>query len=97
MPPPSTFEEVHVLLFRHLRVACKEVTVVVELGDHRSSERIELLFGLVDEALVLMGLPLLGEDFPSLALVYLLNHLDPLSLGVVHLGVEEGLRLTYKE
>ena len=40
-----------------------------------------------------MGLSLLGEDLPPPASAHLLNHLDPLRLGVVHLGGEEGSSL----
>ena len=91
VPLLSTFEEVHVLLFCHLRVVCVEVTAVVEVGDHRSSEGIELLFGLVNEALVLVGkVPFLGDDLPPFTLAHLLNHLNPLRLGVFHLGAQEG-------
>ena len=95
VPLPSTFEEVHVLLFCHLRVACEEVTAMVEVGDHQSSERVKLLLRLEYEPHVLMGLPLLGEDLPSLAFAHLLNHLDPLRLGVVRLGGHKGLRLGF--
>ena len=77
VPLPSTIEEVNLLLFCHLRVACEEVTAVVEVGDHRSSEQDKLLLRLEDEVQVLMGqVPLLGEDLPPLALAHLLNHLD---------------------
>ena len=40
-----------------------------------------------------MGLSLLGDDLPSLALAYLISNLDPPRLGVVDLGGQEGLRL----
>ena len=58
VPPPGTFEEVQVLLFRRLRVACKEVTAVVEVGDHRSGELVKLLLRFKHEARVLVGLSL---------------------------------------
>ena len=93
VPPPGTFEEVHVLLLCHLRVVCEEVTAVVEVGDHRSSKRVRLLLGLEHEARVLMGLSLLGEDLPPLALAHLFDHLDPSRLRVVDLSGHEDLRL----
>ena len=58
VPPPSTFEEVLVLLIRHLRVACEEVTAVVEVGDHWSGELVKLLLRFEHEARVLVGLSL---------------------------------------
>ena len=93
MPLPSTLEEVHVLLFCHLRVPCEEVTAVVEVGDHCSGELVKLLLRFEYEARVLVGLSLFLEDLPPLALAHLLDHLDPPRLGVVHLGGHEGLRL----
>ena len=58
MPLPSTLEEVHVLLFCHLRVACEEVTAVVEVRDHWSGELVKLLLRFEHEARVLVGLSL---------------------------------------
>ena len=58
VPLPSTFEEVHVLLFCRLRVGCVEVTAVVEVGDHWSGELVKLLLRFEHEARVLMGLSL---------------------------------------
>ena len=58
MPLPSTLEEVHVLLFCHLRVPCEEVTAVVEVGDHWCSELVKLLLRFEHEARVLVGLSL---------------------------------------
>ena len=56
--PPSSFKEVHILLLCHLRVACEEVTAVVEVGDHWSGELVRLLLRFEHEARVLVGLSL---------------------------------------
>ena len=95
MPPPSTFEEVQVLLFRRLRVCCEEVTAVVEVKDHRSGERVKLLLRFEHEARVLVGLSPLGEDLPPLASAHLLDHLDPPRFRVVDLGGHKGLRFVF--
>ena len=63
VPQSGTLEELHVLLLCDLRVLCKEVTRVVEVRDHWPSERVELLFRLVGEALVLFDrVPSLGQE-----------------------------------
>ena len=67
VPLSGTLEELHLLLLCDLRVLCKEVTRVVEVRDHWPSERVELLFRLVGEALILFNrVPFLGQNLQPL-------------------------------